>query len=206
MNRRNFFLRGGMTAGALGTGVLAAQFMPARARGAGEPPADPAELPDAPTRRALRWVGRTPPDWVRPRQGADHNVVIVGGGQSGLAIAYGLRRKGIGRVTIIDRCEPGQVGIWRNIARMHQLRTAKTIPGPELGNPDPGFRAWYETLYGAAAFDALERIPRLAWADYLSWYEQVTEAAVRYRTRLLAVEPAGDMLRLQLETDGTQRT
>jgi len=206
MNRRNFFLRGGMTAGALGTGVLAAQFMPARARGADEPRADPAELLDAQTRRALRWVGRTPPDWVRPRQGADHNVVIVGGGQSGLAIAYGLRRKGIGRVTIIDRCEPGQAGIWRNIARMHQLRTAKTIPGPELGNPDLGFRAWYETLHGAAAFDALERIPRLAWADYLSWYEQVTEAAVRYRTRLLAVEPAGDMLRLQLETDGTQRT
>jgi FAD-dependent urate hydroxylase len=205
MSRRSFFLAGGASAGALGAGALTAQWMPARARGADAPQTGPAELLDVQTRRALRWAGRTPPDWVRPRPGVDHNVLIVGGGQSGLAIAYGLRRKGVGRVTVIDRCEPGQAGIWRNIARMRQLRTPKTIPGPELGNPDLGFRAWYETLNGSAAFDALDRIPRLAWADYLSWYEQVTEAGVRYRTRLLGIEATGDVLRLQLDTDGTQR-
>ena len=33
-------------------------------------------------------------------------------------------------------------------------------PGPELGNPALSFRAWYETLNGTAAFDALDRIPR----------------------------------------------
>ena len=205
MNRRSFFLAGGATAGALGAGALTAQLIPVRARGADVPPADPAELLKIQTQRALRWAGRTP-DWVRSPPGVDHNVVIVGGGQSGLGIAHGLRRKGIGRVTIIDRCEPGQAGIWRTIARMHQLRSAKTLPGPEWGNPELGFRAWYETLNGPAAFDALDRIPRLAWADYLSWYEQVTEAGVRYRTRLVGVEPAGDALRLHLDSDGAQRT
>ena len=206
MNRRSFFLGGSAAAGTLGAGALTGQLLPARARGADAPPVDPAELLKAQTQRALRWAGRPAGDWVKPRAGVDQNVVVVGGGQSGLAIAYGLRRKGIGRVTVIDRCEPGQAGIWRNIARMHQLRTPKTIPGPELGNPDLGFRAWFETLNGPAAFDALDRIPRLAWADYLAWYEQVTEAGVRYETRLVGIEPAGDFLRLHLESDGMQRT
>src|SRR5262245_32334249 len=125
MNRRNFFLRGGMTAGGLGAGALTAQFIPARARGADAPSADPAELLNAQTRRALRWAGRTPADWVKSRPGADYNVAVVGGGQSGLSIGYALRRKGIGRVTIIDGCEPGQAGIWRSIARMRQLRSSK---------------------------------------------------------------------------------
>jgi cation diffusion facilitator CzcD-associated flavoprotein CzcO len=89
---------------------------------------------------------------------------------------------------------------------MHQLRSPKMLPGPDFGNPELGFRAWYETLNGANAFEALERIPRLAWAGYLSWYEQVTEANVRYRTRLVAIEPAGEVLRLHLEAEGKPRT
>ena len=72
----------------------------------------------AQTNRSLRWAGREPADWVRPRAGVDHNVVIVGGGQSGLAIAHGLKRKGVGKVDVIDLADPGQAGIWRSIARM----------------------------------------------------------------------------------------
>ncbi len=172
--------------------------IPARAD-AGEPLA-------AQTGRALRWAGRDPADWVRARTGVDHNVVVVGGGQSGVAIAYGLRRKGVGRVDVIDQADPGQAGIWRSIARMHQLRTPKTLmPGPEAGNVALSFRAWYETLNGPEAFDALDRIPRLAWADYLAWFQQATDTKVRYRTRLIEIEPQGDVLRLHLESDGAQR-
>ena len=160
----------------------------------------------AQTGRALRWAGRDPADWVRARAGVDHNVVIVGGGQSGVAIAYGLKRKGVGRVDVIDQAEPGQAGIWRSIARMHQLRTPKTLgPGPEGGNAALSFRAWYETLNGPEAFDALDRIPRLAWADYLAWFQQATDTKVRYRTRLVEIEPQGDVLRLHLEADGARR-
>ncbi len=154
----------------------------------------------------LRWTGRDPADWVRPRAGADHNVVIVGAGHSGLSIAYALRRKGVGNVDVIDRAEPGQAGIWRTVARMRQLRTPKTMaPGPEGGNVALSFRAWYETLHGPAAFDALDRIPRLEWADYLTWFQQATDTKVRYRTRLVEIEPQGDLLRLHLESDGAQR-
>src|SRR5688572_24916694 len=145
---------------------------------------DAAERLEEQTQSALRWIGRDPADWVRPRAGVDHNVVIVGGGQSGLSIAYGLKRKGVGRVAVIDRAAPGETGIWRTIARMPQLRTPKTLAGPELGNAALSFRAWYETLHGTAAFDALDRIPTTAWADYLDWFQQATGTMVRYRTRL----------------------
>jgi cation diffusion facilitator CzcD-associated flavoprotein CzcO len=161
---------------------------------------------DAQTRRTMRWAGPAPADWVRPRAGADHNVVIVGGGQSGVAIGYGLKRKGVGGVAIIDQADPGQAGIWRNIARMHQLRTPKTMTGPEGDNAALGFRAWFETLNGPEAFDALDRIPRLAWAEYLSWFQETSDTTVRYRTRLLEIEPDGDLLRLHLESDGQRRT
>ena len=137
-------------------------------------------------------TGRAPADWVRARDGVDHNVVIVGGGQSGISIAHALGRAGVGRVDVIDRAEPGQAGIWRNIARMHQLRTPKAlVPGPEAGNVALGFRAWYETLNGPAAFDGLDRIPRLVWADYLTWFQDTTDTKVRYRTRLVEIEPLG---------------
>ncbi|HUQ53380.1 MAG TPA: FAD-dependent oxidoreductase, partial [Gammaproteobacteria bacterium] len=205
LDRRGFF-RGaaGLAVGGFGATTALAQT---GATTAGAPAsADAAKQLEEQTQSAVRWAGREPADWVIPRNGADHNVVIVGGGQSGLSIAYGLKRKGVGRVEVIDRAAPGQAGIWRNIARMHQLRTPKTLAGPELGNPALSFRAWYEALHGTAAFDALDRIPRLAWADYLDWFQKTTGTTVRYGTRLVEIEPQGDLLRLHLEQDGAQRT
>ncbi len=204
IDRRGFF-RGAaaLTVGGLGTSAALAQTeTPAAA-----PPAsaDAARQLEEQTRNAQRWIGREPADWVRARTGVDHNVVIVGGGQSGLSIAYQLKRKGVGRVEVIDRAAPGQAGIWRTIAHMHQLRTPKTMAGPELGNPALSFRAWYETLHGAAAFDALDRIPRLAWADYLDWFQSTTGTTVRHGTRLVEIEPQEDLLRLTLESGGVRR-
>jgi len=205
VDRRNFLRGASFAAGGLGASALL-PLSPMRALAQDAPRVDPADELATQTQRSLRWAGKEPANWVRARTGVDYNVVIVGGGQSGLALAYGLRRKGVGLVDVIDRAEPGEAGIWRNIARMQQLRTPKTLPGPEQGNPSLGFRAWYETLNGPGAFDALDRIPRLAWADYLGWFQRVTAANVRYRTRLLEIEPAGDLLRLQLEAEGARRT
>jgi cation diffusion facilitator CzcD-associated flavoprotein CzcO len=201
---RRGFLRGAaaLTVGSLGATAELAQPV-AQPAAAPDPAGAARELAEQ-TGRALRWLGRDPADWVRARSGVDHNVVIVGGGQSGLSIAYGLRRKGVGRVAVIDRAAPGQAGIWRTIARMHQLRTPKTLAGPELGNPALSFRAWYETLNGTAAFDALDRIPRVAWADYLDWFQQATGTAVRHGTRLVEIEPGSDVLRLHLESNGVR--
>ena len=205
IDRRGFF-RGAAALTVGGFGAAAEVVTPnAQTKRAAPELADAAEHLDEQTENALRWIGRDPADWVRPRAGVDHNVVIVGGGQSGLSIAYGLRRKGVGRVTVIDRAAPGETGIWRSIARMHQLRTPKTMAGPELGNAALSFRAWYETLHGTSAFDALDRIARTDWADYLDWFQRVTGTMVRYRTRLLEIEPQGDLLRLHLESDGVSR-
>ena len=152
--------------------------------------------PDAGAREALRLLGPDPQNWVPERAGPDgrpidHNVVIVGGGQSGCAFAWALRRAGIGRVSVIDMAEDeNRAGVWRNAARMNVLRTPKTLPGPELGIPALSFQAWYEARNGRAAYDAFARIPREAWAEYLAWYRRFLGIAVRYRTRLARIEPA----------------
>lgn len=203
LDRRDFF-RGAaaLAMGGLGAGATSAQTP--QTQGANGAVDRNAELKTQ-TERALRWNGRDPVDWVRARPGVDHNVVIVGGGHSGVAIGYGLKRKGVGNVEIIDQVDPGHAGIWRNIARMQQLRTPKTLPGPEAGNAALSFRAWFETLHGPQAFDALDRIPRLAWADYLEWFQKTTDTQVRYRTKLLEIEPQGNLLRLHLESEGVRR-
>lgn len=166
------------------------------------PPSDP----DIGAREALRLIGPDPQNWVPDRDGIDHNVFVVGGGQSGNAFAFALRRAGVGKISVIDAAPDGaKAGVWLTSARMQKLRTPKNLPGPELGLPALGFQAWYEARYGAAAYDVLDRIPRLDWAAYLDWYRTLTGAPVRYGTRLVRVEPAGDHLRLHLEKDGAAR-
>jgi FAD-dependent urate hydroxylase len=212
-DRRGFFRGVAQIAlGSVGGATLLGQLYPERALASdadvapgGASTGATAELASQ-TQRVLRWAGPDPSDWVRSRGVTDHDVVIIGGGQSGLGLAYDLKRKGVGRVDIIDAAEAGQAGVWLTVGRMRQLNTSKDLLGPAQGNPALGFRAWYETLYGAAAFDKLERTPRLAWADYLAWFQQVTRAQIRYRTRLLDIEPEGEVLRLHLESEGVART
>lgn len=156
--------------------------------------------------RALRFLGPEPKDWVVPSPGIDHNVLIVGGGQGGLANAFALRRAGIGGVSIVDAAEPGAAGVWLDRARMHTLRTAKTVTGPEFGIPELSFQSWHEAQHGAEAFQALDFIGREDWGRYLHWFEKATGAKVRHGTRLLRIEPFGRHLRAHLEVDGVERT
>ena len=154
---------------------------------------------DAAARRALRLIGPDPANWVPDRPGIDHNVFIVGGGQTGCALAYALRRAGIGKVAVIDAAADGAgSGIWRDTARMHLLRTPKALVGPELGLPDLGFRAWYEARHGEAAYAALDRIPRPDWAAYLAWFRAFLAIPVRYGTRLLGIAPRAGGFTLRL--------
>ena len=147
--------------------------------------------PDEDARLALRLIGPDPQNWVPERPGIDHNVVIVGGGQSGCALAFALRRAGIGGVSVIDlAADEARAGVWLNAARMNVLRTPKTLPGPELGIPAFSFQAWYEARHDEAAYAAIERIPRQDWAEYLAWYRRFPRIAVRYRTRLVRIEPS----------------
>jgi cation diffusion facilitator CzcD-associated flavoprotein CzcO len=157
--------------------------------------------PDAGAREALRLLGPDPVNWVPDRPGIDHNVLIVGGGQTGCAFAFALRRAGIGKVSVIDVASNAKrAGIWTNGARMHVLRTPKALAGPEYGIAALSFQAWYEARHGAEAYHAFERIPRQAWVDYLAWYRDFLGIAIRYSTQLDRIEPADGHFRLHLNS------
>jgi FAD-dependent urate hydroxylase len=159
--------------------------------------------PDAAATLARRLIGPDPQNWVPDRAGVDHNVVLVGGGQTGSALSFALRRAGIGKVSVIDAAkDETHAGIWLTAARMKLLRTPKGLPGPELGIPAFGFQAWYEARHGAAAYAAIDRIPRLLWAEYLGWFREFLQIPIRYRTRLLRIEPADGLFRLHLDVEG----
>ncbi|MGE0225184.1 MAG: NAD(P)-binding domain-containing protein [Acetobacteraceae bacterium] len=162
--------------------------------------------PDAAARDALRLIGPAPRNWVPDTPGVDHNVMIVGGGQTGCALAFALQRAGIGKVPVIDAAaDEATAGIWLTTARMNLLRTPKALTGPENGITALGFRAWYESRHGQEAYTDIDRIPRLVWAEYLAWFRQFLDIQVRYRTRLLRIEPTADCFRLHLDLDGVSR-
>ncbi|MFL9882261.1 NAD(P)-binding domain-containing protein [Paraburkholderia agricolaris] len=157
----------------------------------------------------LRLIGPAPDNWVPPREGIDHNVVIVGGGQTGTAFAFALQRAGIGQVSVIDAAaDEDQSGVWLNRARMNKLRTPKSLVGPEVGLPGLSFQAWYEARFGAESYGEIDRIARTRWAEYLAWYRHFLEIPIRYGTRLTRIEPAGEHFRLHLDVrdGGTVRS
>lgn len=150
----------------------------------------------------LRWLGQEPENWVPDTAGTDHDVLIVGGGHSGVAIAWGLRRAGIRGVSVVESHAPANTGAWRTKARMRNLRTAKSALGPELGIPSLTFQAWFEAAHGREAYDALARIPTRAWTEYVTWLKDITAVDVRYNTRVIGIDSSGEHLRVELERDG----
>ncbi len=149
--------------------------------------------------------------WVDAVTGPDGatalDCAIIGAGQFGLATAAALRRERIERVLCFDAAAKGEEGPWVSFARMRMLRTPKHITGPDLGLPSLTFQAWWEAQHGAAAWEALFRIPRTAWMDYLVWYRRTLDLPVRNGWRLVSLGPEGDeLLRLGFETAEGPRT
>ncbi len=176
-------------------------------------PPFPASLADleAAVQRDLDLLDHPKTAWVPPRQhpsGAPvFDVLIVGGGQSGLALSFALRRDNITNVIAVDRNPKGAEGPWNTYARMPLLRTARDLTGPDLGIPSLTPRAWYTAKYDAAAWDALPRFPRTEWHDYLAWYRRVLKIAVWNETEvgaLTADTPASpdSLIRVPLKPTG----
>ena len=76
-------------------------------------------------RRELTYLDYPAREWTVPRfmDGVPVlDVLVVGAGQSGLGIAFGLRLERIANFRIIDRCQRGFEGPWRSFARMIRFR------------------------------------------------------------------------------------
>ncbi|GAB4819834.1 hypothetical protein N2152v2_006880 [Parachlorella kessleri] len=138
----------------------------------------------------LAWPGR---EWVLPRAAPDgshvYDVAIVGGGQCGLAVAFGLAREKVTNVVCLDENPAGLEGPWVTYARMVTLRTPKHLTGLDFGMPSLTFQAYYEARFGQDAWEALDKIPKELWMEYLVWYRQVLAIPVVNSCKVGLIEP-----------------
>ena len=129
--------------------------------------------------------------WLEPRAAVSgepvFDVVIVGGGQSGLTAAFGLLRERVSNLLVLDQNPLDRAGPWLNFARMRTLRTPKYLTGPDLGIPSLTPRAWYEAQFGDGSWEALGLIPKELWASYLAWYRETLRIPVQPDARVGAL-------------------
>ncbi|QQO16275.1 NAD(P)/FAD-dependent oxidoreductase [Bradyrhizobium diazoefficiens] len=160
-------------------------------------------------RRELSYLEYPAREWTIPRfrDGSPVlDVLIVGGGQSGLGIAFGLRLERITNFRIIDRRRRGFEGPWRSFARMKQLRTPKEVTGIDFGIPSLTVRAWYEEKFGKRAWDRIDTLHQEVWRSYLDWYRDVLALPVENDVELVLIEPVDDIfLALLRRSDGIER-
>jgi FAD-dependent urate hydroxylase len=144
--------------------------------------------------------------WVEAMRASDgtpvHAVVIVGGGQSGLAIAATLRREGVDDVLVLDRQPRGYEGVWESFARMRELRTPKALNGMDFGCPNLSVQRWFEARFGDGAWAAIERVPRTAWMEYLRWYRAVLGLAVENDTEVVDIRPVNGTIAVDTRRHG----
>ena len=156
----------------------------------------------------LKYPGRS---WVLPRKTRSGqpvlDVLVVGGGQGGLATAAALKREKVDNILVVDQNPPDQAGPWLTFARMITLRTPKHVTGPDLGLPNLTIEAWYEAQHGEGSWEALGLIPKETWAAYLAWYRELLGLPVRARTRVVELgwdEDEGELW-ADLQADGARQ-
>lgn len=161
-------------------------------------------FPDTPAVRALtRQVQEelallAYPDrpWVVPLPGIGarsvHDVIIVGGGQAGLAAALALRRDGVQRVLVLDSRPAGQEGVWENFARMTHLRTPKATVGIEGGVPSLSAPSFYKAAWGEEAWARIDRIERPRWMAFLRWFRHAAGLDVANNQVVVGLGPGED--------------
>lgn len=163
---------------------------------------------EAQVREDLAKTSHPSAPWLEAKMDPDGkpalDVLIVGGGQSGLATAFGLNRSQVTNILIIDKAEEGKEGPWLSYARMHTLRSPKDFTGPDLDVPSLTYQSWHEARFGKAAWQKLDLIPRELWAEYLIWFKRAVGLTVRNGCELLEIAPAAnELLAATIAQDGT---
>lgn len=160
--------------------------------------------------RDLELLRLPPPAWTDTAVGPDgmaaYDAVVIGAGMYGIAATAALLMKGISNVAMLDRAPEGQEGPWISYARMETLRSPKHLPGLALGIPSLTFRAWHEARFGAAAWDALVKIPNGMWQDYLTWVRTVLGLPLRSGAAVLRVAPGAGLVAVTVMEAGVERT
>lgn len=161
--------------------------------------------------RDFARLNHPPANWPAPVPDPDGrpalDVLVAGGGQFGQTAAFALLREGVRTLRVVDRGARGEEGPWATTARMKTLRSPKHLTGPDLGIPSLTFRAWYEAQHGADGWEALYKIDRRTWVDYLLWLRDATGVTVENGVALTALDPADGLLRADLRhADGTAET
>ncbi|MBB1635558.1 NAD(P)-binding domain-containing protein [Cupriavidus sp. UME77] len=158
---------------------------------------------EARLRQDLSWLELPAKSWTVARTHDGEpvlDVAVIGGGMAGMAAAATLKHLGI-NARIFDRSPEGFEGPWATTARMETLRSPKQLTGPALGLPALTFRAWFEAQFGTNAWEALDKIPRLQWMDYLRWYRRVLDLDVRNEHVVERVVPRPDgMVALEIRS------
>ena len=153
---------------------------------------------------------RLVPERLGPDGAPALDVLVIGGGQGGLAIAHALKRARVHRIRIVDRAPEGREGPWLTYARMATLRSPKDVNGPDLDVPSLAFRSWFSAQHGEPAWHVLNKIPKEDWAAYLLWLRRVLAIRIENGVACESVRPQadGDLIEATLrdQSSGTLET
>ena len=143
-------------------------------------------------------------DWMPERTGPDGkrllDVLIVGGGQGGLAVAGYLMRDRVTNILCVDRAPYGREGVWNDFARMPVIRSPKHYPGPDMGVPNLTYEAWHRAKFGDADWEQVELVDCRLWVDYLIWLRETLSLPVRNETEVTAIAPAEACLKVTMRS------
>ncbi|MCS3433865.1 NAD(P)-binding domain-containing protein [Klebsiella sp. BIGb0407] len=161
---------------------------------------------EAQLRQDLEYLELPAKSWV-PEHLHDgkpvRDVVVIGAGMCGLAAVAKLQLSGVSNVVAYDAAAAGLEGPWVTFARMETLRSPKSLHGPALGLAQLTFRAWFTAQWGRESWQALDKIAKDQWMDYLIWYRNVLNLPVHNNVRVTRITPVDDLLALELSGEET---